>query len=823
MEWFTTLLTWYFFLFVIGLVFLPITKKIFGSFYDLGYPFAKTIAIIVVSYTMFILGILKLIPFSQESLFFIIVFFGIFLYRKFSIQNTVHWIKHNKPSFFIIVFTEIVFFFSLLALAFIRGQEPSIHGLEKFMDFGFMQSILRSQYFPPIDMWLSADPTHPTGYPINYYYFGHLSGAMLIKLTGISAFVGYNLILATIFAQGMVLAFSLTSNLVYFFQRYILKHKTITYLSLLFYGFLGSILVNLSGNLQTIYLFTEGYPNEQPVPFWKIFLSWQSIQTTITNNKVDLMNALIQNSKYWYPNATRFIPFTIHEFPSYSYVVADLHGHVFDIPFVLLTLGVLIALFTYHFVITAEKHTQKIHHKAKKTHHPFKEMIQKQLPILVPYINYVKTTPTAIFFTILIGFMTAIHYMTNAFDGPIYLLLTILLFIVLYQFSLTFLLHIILLGTSFYVFSKPFSFFFSPFVSGVGVNCSPGFLQNIQQLGPFMFEKDKCQVTELWMLPVLWGFFWISALLFFVVLLWKYPSKFKTIETANGTGGTREGSPLARNEREHLWGGHRVTGSGNIALREYYQYISQIDLFILFLFAFGTFLIIIPEFFYIKDIYPAHFRANTMFKMGYQAFMMMSIASAYVFYRISQWNNKIKYVLKTIYICFFSLVFIYPFLAFPSYYPGLYNNDTYKKSPQLDGAKWLETSHPQDKEIIDYINTYIKGQPVILEAQGDSYTDHDRISAYTGLPTVSGWWVHEWLWRGNSDVVGKRIPDIVNMYESHDVELTKLLLKKYNVSYVVISKLEREKYPNLYEEKFNEIGVKIFESNNKSGALYQIK
>src|SRR5439155_25382729 len=44
-----------------------------------------------------------------------------------------------------------------------------------------------------------------------------------------------------------------------------------------------------------------------------------------------------------------FIPFTIHEFPSYSYVVADLHGHVFDIPFVLLTLALLVVFLVHQF------------------------------------------------------------------------------------------------------------------------------------------------------------------------------------------------------------------------------------------------------------------------------------------------------------------------------------------------------------------------------------------------------------------------------------------------------------------------------------------
>jgi len=111
---------------------------------------------------------------------------------------------------------------------------------------------------------------------------------------------------------------------------------------------------------------------------------------------------------------------------------------------------------------------------------------------------------------------------------------------------------------------------------------------------------------------------------------------------------------------------------------------------------------------------------------------------------------------------------------------------------------------------------------VVLEAQGDSYTDYDRISAYTGNPTVAGWWVHEWLWRGSPDVVGRRIPDIEALYQSEDIQLTKQLIKKYQIKYVVISEIEHEKYPQLNEEKFNKIGIKIFESNNGLGALYQV-
>jgi len=770
MNWILITLQWYITLLVIGIVFTPLTKRVFKTFdFDFGYPFAKTLGIILLSYFVFILGIVKILPFSRLNLIFSLCLFAIInwiIYKKQRrdvinhVSTTNHW-----P---MIIVEEILFIFCLFFWTFIRSQEPSIHGLEKFMDFGFMNSILKTNFFPPKDIWYTPEP-------INYYYFGHLTGALLIKLSDIKASIGYNLILATIFAQGVTQVFSLVINIIKKYDQKISQFKAIVF------GLIGAYLVNLGGNLHMIYIFTKGYPNETPIPFWKILSSFNP-------------------TTYWYPNATRFIPFTIHEFPSYSYVVADLHGHVFDIPFVLLTLGILFIIFTT---------TKKLRTDAK----------------------FCVST------TIFLGFLTAIHYMTNAFDGPIYILLTLFIFYFLFGISFKFLTNTIILITSFIVFSLPFSWFFKPFVSGIGVNCSPKFLTGIGKIGPFIFEAGNCQISPFWMLFILWGFFWISFLLFIFII--KKQKKFP--------------NPYSLNPN---------------------------SLFILILFLFGIFLTIIPEFFYIKDIYPQHFRANTMFKLGYQAFSMMGIASIVTFYLLKNIKRSIVYyTLSIIFIFFLFFPSIYPFFSTPSYY------GTLKKPIQLDGQSWLKTDFPEDNEIIDYLNKNEKGQPVILEAQGDSYTDYERISAFTGLPTVAGWWVHEWLWRGSSDIVGKRIPEIQKAYEdniydkfentytvlpgdylikiaekirfsnwkdlyslnnntinnpsliypnqiltisnSEKVNNNKLkdlkdFINKYKIKYVVISRLERQKYPNLDDKKWSKIGKLIFESSDGFGALYQV-
>lgn len=709
MDWQVFTLWWYVVLSAIGIIFLPTTRLLFGRFYDQGYAFSKIIGVLIITYVTFVLGTLKIAPFTPATLIGILIATGVF--NAYVFNKTKDNFKLSK----LWLIEEFMFLAALFIWAFVRGQEPSIRGLEKFMDFGFTNSALRGEYFPPQDIWLA-------GKSINYYYFGHITGAVLTRLTNIPSHIAYNLILATIFAFGITQSFSLGLNIAYVGFK---KNLKLAFLA----AILAMFLVNLGGNLHTAYSLTEGYPNEKPVPLWELEPKYTLSDLANPKSAFDKLSV-----NYWYPNATRFIPLTIHEFPIYSYVVADLHGHVYDIPFVLLTLALLWLFF--------EGSTKK----------------SDRIPDWL--------------YALLLGFMAAIHYMTNAFDAPIYLILTALLFFVVFKASKELILHIGILAIAFFMASLPFTAHFEPFATGVGINCAPQFLVDLKKVGPFIFEAGNCQISPWWQLVTLWGFFWFNFVFFAAKL---YPDLKKSLRAA--------------------------------------------DYFMLMLFAFGTLLIAIPEFAYAKDIYPSHFRANTMFKLGYQAFMMMSLASAYTFVsykaRLQKTRDTLSLVYLAIGIPLFLLVALYPSFAIESYYGN-------KPTTSLHGTEWLATISPDNSEIVQFFNTAVTGQPYILEAQGDSYTDYNVISAYTGLPTVAGWWVHEWLWRGSSDVVGKVIPDIQSMYESKDITLTRELLKKYKVSYVVIGPNEREKYKQLYETKFGALGQPIFTTSSGLSKVYKI-
>jgi uncharacterized membrane protein len=95
-----------------------------------------------------------------------------------------------------------------------------------------------------------------------------------------------------------------------------------------FGGLISALLLTFGGNLHTVY----------------------KIGQKMITDKATLSEA---SSSYWYPDATRFIGFdpdttdkTIHEFPIYSFVVADLHGHMNDIPLILFFTAFLFAAFT---------------------------------------------------------------------------------------------------------------------------------------------------------------------------------------------------------------------------------------------------------------------------------------------------------------------------------------------------------------------------------------------------------------------------------------------------------------------------------------------
>jgi uncharacterized membrane protein len=237
---------------------------------------------------------------------------------------------------------------------------------------------------------------------------------------------------------------------------------------------------------------------------------------------------------------------------------------------------------------------------------------------------------------------------------------------------------------------------------------------------------------------------------------------------------------------------------------------------------------------YFKDIYPQHFRANTMFKIGISVWFWSSMVSAALIVMILndeiKWGRQVRYVQMAVAGLLLGSGIFYVVKAVPQSF-------VLQTKGNMDGLDFMRKKDPSDLNLIEWIRKNIVGQPVLVEAVGDSFSEHGRISVFTGLPNIIQWPVHAWLWRGSydrsfkpksnlekargaADTVGVRVGDVQLLYETEDVGLAKVILDKYKAGYLVIGRMERAKYPNLKEAKFDQLGEVVFRNENVK--LYKV-
>ncbi len=622
----------------------PAVSWYFKGLNDRGWAISRIVSTLLISLIIWQLGNIGFRVNTNQGLVAVTILFlvlSVFVYIKTRVNGRIDII----PSAKYIGIEEYLFIVGLVFMTVTRGFAPEIHTLEKFMDFGFINRYLVSSSLPTTDMWFA-------GSIINYYSFGHFWASILIRFLGVSPAVGYNLVLGVIAGLTMSMTFSLVTNLI---------HKGES--GKIVGGIIASIGVTLGGNSHALWYFLT--------------------------NKLSMAN-------YWYADATRFIHNTIHEFPSYSLVVSDLHGHLLDLPVVLLFL----------------------------------------------FIFYYWTINRGILEEIIMGGVFGIMMMTNTWDLPIYgMLLGIYCLVSLAsrKISITEVLRVFFLVVlSIIIVAVPWWISFEPISSGIGL---------VQMRSP------------VWQIMALWLGGFIALIM---------------------------ASVTARKSKNKL---------------------------IIWSLSIGAFLLIlIPELIYAKDIYPNHPRANTMFKLTYQAFILMGISLGVAVGQLMQMKrNLLKFMGIFSCLLLFSGSMIFPLYAFPTFY-----ND-YKTYKGLNGEEWLKNDLPERYAVIEYLKKY-RDTRNLVEAVGDSYTNFNTVSVFSGVPTVVGWKVHEWLWRGGYQKVGERDGEVKSFYEDNDTVKTVEFIKKYNIGWIVVGGDENEKY-SVNDKKIKQLGQVVL----KNGNTYLVK
>ncbi len=260
---------------------------------------------------------------------------------------------------------------------------------------------------------------------------------------------------------------------------------------------------------------------------------------------------------------------------------------------------------------------------------------------------------------------------------------------------------------------------------------------------------------------------------------------------------------------------------------------SGISSYVWILWIVGIGLLVFVEFFFVKDMYhvsnPKFFRANTVYKFSFQAWMLLSLAfvssaKPLLGARAGRWA-----------------IYAMVGLGVPYLWNTLFQfyDITGERSPgrklTLDGTSFLNAA-PEEAAVIRWINESRLPRAVLLETAGDAYGYHGRISAMTGLRNPINWLSHEFGWRfdwrnarhasgGRQQESGQGAiltiaADVAKMYQSADPDETRALVKKYDVTYVIVGDMERGIYRSLQESKFQSLGKVVFAAGTTR--LYQM-
>jgi YYY domain-containing protein len=784
------LLVWWLVLEVMGLLAFPLVAFVLRRFRDRGWAFAKTIALLLVGYLVWLPASLQLLPYTWATTLGALLVVGV---AGFAVgwATRADLLAFARQRWRLLLGTEALFTLAFLGFAVIRAQNPDLfhiwRGGEKPMELAYIDGILRSRYFPPLDAWFSG------GY-INYYYYGQYLLTILIRLSSVIPTTAFNLADPTLFALVLTGAFSIVSHLT---RRW-------------WAGLLGGFFVAMMANLDGLHQVLAAWQHHTPLAF-----------------------------DYW--ASSRVIPNTINEFPFWSFLFADLHPHVIDLPVEILMIGLAVALISER---------------------PAKP-----------------ASPTlAISRLLMLGLVLGAIYCINTWDLPTYAFL-ILLAILWREYNavrpgwrLSYAVvqraigSLVVIGVCAYLFYQPFwAHFQTTAASGIGP------VSKADQLADYV---------------TLFGIWLFIAASFFFVELYQWAAGRLAARLAAGPS-----SPGLLSSYTRLFWALALAAAFAfafiyIALAKllpvlYALLVLGIVLFLIqgrrqrsskqvtyLCLLMGIGLSILVETIYIRDFLDNSDweRMNTIFKFFMQVWLFYALGSALAVFEIVRWAwrahifahyeaNREAAAAKAAWAGEADeLEDDYPELAgagrrtrLPALsggglaglgglllatgrgrFPGVVrwawsaglallvlacsiflvagteariadhavwvqaqtpvNSANY--TPTLDGMAYMAAWYPGDYDAIQWMNDHIAGAPVILEASCGSYQWYSRVSIYTGLPTVVGWGDHEGEQRYGAEV-GVRVSDVQTIYATTDPQQALDLIHKYDVQYIYLGQLER--------------------------------
>ena len=849
---------WYLASGLLGWLSLPLVHRIFGRLPDSGFGLTRPFGLLAAGYLLWLGANTGLVHNTWAGIVGVILLLGLASWwaQRGRWAELRGWLSQKRGT---ILIMELLFALAFVGWAFVRSHDPAIVGTEKPMELAFLNAVLASETFPPLDPWLS-------GFAISYYYYGYVLAGMLTKLTAVAAGVAFNLTISLWFAMTAVAAYSLVYNL-------IAVRDGIARLAA---PLLGPLMVAIMGNLEgflemlhTRHLFwVTGPEGTLTSGFWR----WLNLE--VLSDPPLGPAAWIPSRHWWWWQASRVVrdinvagadSEVIDEFPFFSFFLADIHPHVLALPFVLVALSWILNLYLDQ--QSSPSATFSGPWRVAPVRQQRGLLLVAGLLLLgglgwqlaaagVPIAQLApdwwarallltglllgiglflfgaasgrivwRLAPGQLVFS---AWLFGALAFANAWDFPIYVSVLFFVLVIaggrewrqaLLQSGATSLL-VVLGAVGMYLWWYPS---FSSQLGGVLPNLAfPTAWQAfavmfLPLLAPlWVWLVRQARPTWSWRLLAAIGLGLPLALLAASWLLAglaaaSQPSPvLQAAVDQIGVAGTRQAVSAALSRRLAQPWTALIMGVTValvwLALRrpdqeEGINGRSMVDTFVLILAGTGALLVLGPEFLYLRDLFGT--RMNTVFKFYYAAWIMWGLAAAYAAYAIwpRRWNGRALLTLLAFVPVMLGL--FYPVMTLISRTSGARAGRT------LDGTAHLAQSRPAEAEAIDWIRRNLR-QGVVAEAVGGSYSIYGRVATHTQLATVLGWPWHEVQWRGTVEPQGSREFDIERLYRTGDWREAQMIVEQYEIDFVFVGPLEREAYGQFRETKFEAFMQLVF-------------
>lgn len=781
-------ITWLLAIESLGVAALPLTVWLLRALPDRGVAYAKPLGLLVVGYSVWLGSAFSVLAHTRATAVAASLLLGALAWARFG-RETTAWLRLNKASF---LAAETIFLVAFLLAATLRAFNPEISGTEKPMDFAFLSAALRDTGVPPQDPWLS-------GYGISYYYFGHFLFALVAKLAAVPGGYAFNLALATLFGLTAAGAHGIVANLV-------AGRRGTADTSAgppLRYGIMAGGVVLLLANLEGFFEVLR-VNNVLPPDFW----NWLGIRDLATAPRGSAWLPTDPPDTWWWWRASRVVgdfgastgvarDYTINEFPFFSFLLGDLHPHVMSLPFLLLALALSLAILREPGEVSWAWVRQNklraglyiVAFGALGFLNSWDLPTAAAILVLAATARRARTggptSGTLIWQAALLGL--AVVAVSILAYGPFYLGFRTQASGIGFVAVRTKLQHLLVVWAPLLSIAGALPLYLAFVGSRRAVYravAGTGVVVALVAVAGLMFLDDagwRQMLGDLAGVPTL--------------LLSATTSVVLVAMLAPAVGAFWRHLEVRGDERGHA---------------------APENTFALTLIGIALLLLLVCEVLFIRDGFGN--RMNTVFKLYFQAWVLLALGAAYTLYylgrrrQLSGWHGfaLTGYRLwRGAALLLVACGLVYTVLAPWSKTGG------FAGSPTLDGTAWLSGRDPSELAAIAWLSRQ-PGMPVLLEASGPEYSDFNRVSAYTGLPSVLGWAGHEYQWRGNTPEPGQRKAAIDTIYRTPDVGEARQLLDKYEIELVYVGAREQQTYadaPVGALTKFGRLGDVAFKSD----------